>query len=70
VSDAESAVDYYRRRAREERAAAERSDDERVRRSHLEMSRRYDEAAADGAAAVSPDAPDSGLLTPEFRVIN
>jgi hypothetical protein len=70
VSDTESPLDYLRRRASEELAAAERSEDERVRRSHLEMARRYEEAAVAGVAPIVAEAAKPGLLTPEFRVLD
>ena len=34
-------VEYYRRRAQQERESAERSDDTGARRIHLEMAERY-----------------------------
>jgi hypothetical protein len=69
VTDSERNRAYYERRAAQERAAAERSDDERVRRSHLELARRYGEAAANAPEPMRPEATTPGLLTPEFRIL-
>ncbi|NUQ19193.1 MAG: hypothetical protein HOP95_12250 [Sphingomonas sp.] len=41
--------DYFARRAREERVAAERADSAEARRSHLELAHRYEAAAAAAA---------------------
>jgi hypothetical protein len=43
---AESDHDYFKRRAGEERAAAERTDQADARESHLELANRYEAAAA------------------------
>jgi hypothetical protein len=40
----ESDLDYYRRRAADERKAAECATDPTARRVHLDLARRYDEA--------------------------
>ena len=41
----ESDHDYFRRRALEERSAAERASDPVAQRAHLELAGRYDEVA-------------------------
>jgi hypothetical protein len=41
----ESDHDYFRRRAAEERAAADRAADPLAQRAHLELADRYDEVA-------------------------
>lgn len=61
---------YYERRAVEERVAAERSPDERVRGSHLELARRYAEAAAGRGLPEGREERTSALLMPEFRILN
>ena len=45
------AIDYYARRAAQERLAADEAVDPRARESHLELARRYDEAAQGRGAA-------------------
>ncbi len=42
----ESDYEYFRRRAGEERLAAERTTNEAARTTHEELARRYDEAAS------------------------
>lgn len=42
----ESDHDYFMRRAAEERAAAEKTDNTDAKRSHLELAHRYEAAAA------------------------
>jgi len=62
--------DYFRRRAAEEREAADHAQNEQARRSHDELAERYDDAA-DGNPDIeqAPDELPAGVLTPEFRVI-
>jgi hypothetical protein len=45
-------VEYYTRRERQERAHAERADDQTARRVHLEMADRYSAKLQDISAAV------------------
>ena len=66
---------YFTRRARDERAAAQRANDPRSRQTHLELAERY-AAAAQSGAIDRPDAeplPDAlaamPLLQPEFRIL-
>jgi len=42
---AESDVEYFQRRAREERAAAKRAADVRAQQAHVELAERYEEVA-------------------------
>ena len=44
-------ADYFTRRAEQERLAADEARDPRARESHLELARRYDEAARGGYPA-------------------
>ena len=44
-------TDYFARRAEQERLAADEARDPRARESHLELARRYDEAARGGYPA-------------------
>ena len=71
----QSDSDYFRRRADEEKAAAERASDPRARQSHIDLAERYADAARaiDGAAKAgephqAPAAPIP-LLQPEFRIL-
>ena len=67
---------YFRRRADEEQAAAERATDPRARQSHIDLAERYAETAralegaakANEAAEPAPSAPIP-LLQPEFRIL-
>ena len=61
----ESNVDYFSRRASEERAAADAAQDARAREAHLELARRYIEAA-DGSPVELPanDGPISPVDVP------
>jgi hypothetical protein len=69
MSDSNPNRAYYERRAGQERAAADRALDERARQMHLELARRYNEAAADSAVPMPIETHRPGLLTPEFRIL-
>ena len=71
----QSDSDYFRRRADEEMAAAERASDPRARQIHIDLAERYADAARalDGTAESgdphpAPAAPIP-LLQPEFRIL-
>ncbi len=51
IMQAGDGKDYYARRAAQERLAADQARDPRARESHLELARRYDEAARGGYPA-------------------
>ena len=59
---------YFRRRADEERAAAERASDPRARQSHAELADRYAVAATTELKLV--DTELGPTLHPEFRILN
>lgn len=62
---------YFQRRAAEEQSAADRSSDERVRGSHLELARRYRELATSAPRPMRIEVGlPAGVLTPEFRILN
>ena len=67
---------YFERRASEETAAAERANDERARRLHIELAERYTNAARSGRPAREPAKADDArptpapLLSPEFRILS
>ena len=50
-------TDYFARRAAQERLAADEAQDPRARETHLELARRYDEAAQ-GRGAANDDGRD------------
>jgi len=53
----ENESEYFRRRAAEEHAAAERATDGVARRMHMELADSYDEIAQALAAGKSPEDP-------------
>ena len=65
---------YFKRRAAEERAAAERAHDPRARQSHSDLAERYADAArafpspASDEQAMEPSVAVP-LLQPEFRIL-
>lgn len=63
--------EYLVRRAREERAAADRATSEKVRELHLELHSRYLEAAGAGdqSNGVADAAAHASITPPEFRII-
>ena len=68
----QSYSDYFRRRADEEKAAAERASDPRARQSHIDLAERYADAsrAIDGGAKAGEAEPvPIPLLRPEFRIL-
>jgi hypothetical protein len=63
---------YFKRRASEEQAAAQRALDPRARQSHSELAERYSQAAETGRAdGVDGHEADGAmpLLQPEFRIL-
>ena len=62
--------EYYKRRAKEERIAAERASDERAAQSHRELLDQY-ERLADGEAPAraADDREKSGSVSKEFRIL-
>ncbi len=71
-SHMERNADYMRRRASEERAAADRATNCKARDLHLELAARYLEAAngRTGSSEISPNGNGSGSVAPpEFRII-
>ena len=62
--------EYYKRRAKEERAAAEHASDERAAQSHRELLDQY-ERLADGEAptGAAADQEKPGSVSKEFRIL-
>lgn len=64
--------DYFRRRAEEEREAADRAADERAAHSHRELAHHYERLAGDQSPAPADSGNDlqsSGVLPREFRIL-
>lgn len=69
-----SESNYFKRRASEERAAAQRARDPRARQSHIDLAERYSHAAGDGRLIANDEASlessvGGPLLQPEFRIL-
>ncbi|MFL6755403.1 MAG: hypothetical protein ACJ8FI_11065 [Sphingomicrobium sp.] len=63
--------DYYRRRAEEERAAAEHANDERAAQSHRELSDQYEKLATsdDRPSGDDQQRDEPGIASKEFRIV-
>jgi hypothetical protein len=65
----ESHSEYMRRRAGEERDAADRASTARVRALHIELADRY-RAAADGPPPKKPDGPVRSCLPDDLKILD
>ena len=65
----ESHSEYMRRRAGEERDAADRASTARVRALHIELADRY-RAAADGPPPKKPDRPVRSCLPDDLKILD
>ena len=65
----ESAAEYFTRRSREERDAAERASNDPARQMHHELARRYAEAAEKGFDAGEIADGPAQLLPAELRIL-
>lgn len=65
--------DYFEKRAAEERAAAERCDDERAAQSHRALAEQYEEQARSRPSAEKSERDEEpgcpGILPPDFRIL-
>jgi hypothetical protein len=71
MNPGETNTDYCRRRAAEERAAAEHAADERAAQSHRDLARYFDELASGAARSPPAGQPiqSAGGLPSDFRII-
>jgi len=63
--------DYFRKRAEQERAAADRAADERSAHVHRELAKEYRRRADAGErrVAAAAEAPVHGILPNDFRIV-
>ena len=69
MENSEPTAEYFERRASEELAAAEQASSDHARQSHLELAKRYSEAARTADRRDGRDDEAAPLLPSDFRIL-